>query len=276
MDLVSGVSLIAAFFGGMVALFAPCCITFLLPSYLANIFKNKEKVVWMTLIFGLGIATILVPTALGVRAIGNLFSQWHEETYLFGGAFMIALGLLNLVGKKFTLPMIHLTIDLTRHNNPWAVYTLGVFSGITSSCCTPVLVGILTLTFLSPTFLWAALAGFSYVAGMVAPLVILAIFLERVDWTKFGQIRAKTVNLTGKEILLTDAVAGVIFFSIGVLFIYLAATGQIIMGMSRSLEQSTGEWIMSLVRLIQNLPAGEYLFLAALAVGVIYLVKRKI
>ena len=48
-------SLIAAFVAGMVALFAPCCITFLLPAYLGNVFKEKEKVLLMTLIFGLGI-----------------------------------------------------------------------------------------------------------------------------------------------------------------------------------------------------------------------------
>ena len=43
-------SLIAAFVAGIVALFAPCCISFLLPAYLGNVFKEKEKVVLMTLI----------------------------------------------------------------------------------------------------------------------------------------------------------------------------------------------------------------------------------
>ncbi|MBI3559987.1 cytochrome c biogenesis protein CcdA, partial [Candidatus Gottesmanbacteria bacterium] len=69
MSLVNSISLITAFAGGMVALFAPCCITYLLPSYLANIFRSREKVLWMTFVFGLGIATILVPTALGIRAV---------------------------------------------------------------------------------------------------------------------------------------------------------------------------------------------------------------
>src|SRR5574340_1088853 len=225
MDLITGVSLIAAFVGGMVALFAPCCITFLLPSYLANIFKNKEKVVWMTLIFGLGIATILVPTALGIRAIGSFFLNWHSQVYVIGGIFMILLGLLNLYGKKVTLPMINLTVDLTKKNDPWSVYTLGVFSGITSSCCTPVLAGILTLTFLLPSFFWAALAGFSYVAGMVTPLVLLALVLEKVDWSRLMKVRTRTVSPLGKTILLTEALAGTIFLVIGGLFIFLAATG---------------------------------------------------
>ena len=37
-------SLIAAFVAGMVALLAPCCITFLLPAYLGGVFKEKQKV----------------------------------------------------------------------------------------------------------------------------------------------------------------------------------------------------------------------------------------
>ena len=104
MNLINSISLITAFFGGMVALFAPCCITYLLPSYLANIFRSREKVVWMTIVFGLGIATILVPTALGIRAVGQVFQQYHTQTYIVGGAFMILL----------YSPQIGMTITLGR------------------------------------------------------------------------------------------------------------------------------------------------------------------
>ena len=124
MNLINSISLITAFAGGMVALFAPCCITFLLPSYLANIFREKNRVIWMTLIFGLGIATILVPTALGIRAVGAIFQQFHTQTYVVGGIFMILLGVMELTGRKITLPMLHLTIDLNRRHYPWSVYLL--------------------------------------------------------------------------------------------------------------------------------------------------------
>jgi len=59
-------SLIAAFVDGIVALFAPCCISFLLPAYLGNVFKEKEKVVLMTLIFGTGIFAVMMPAVRGV------------------------------------------------------------------------------------------------------------------------------------------------------------------------------------------------------------------
>lgn len=260
MTFINSISLITAFAGGMVALFAPCCITYLLPSYLANIFRSREKVVWMTFIFGLGIATILVPTALGIRAVGAIFQQYHTQTYVVGGAFMILLGLMELTGRKITIPMIHLTIDLTKRHDPWSIYLLGVFSGITSSCCTPVLAGILTLSFLSPTFLWAGLAGLSYVFGMVVPLVVLALLLEKINWTRFPQLRTKTIGLAGKQILITDAIAGVLFILVGITFTVLALTGRITMGAAQPLEQMLGTGVANVVRMIRSLPGSEAVF----------------
>ncbi|MFZ5845171.1 MAG: cytochrome c biogenesis CcdA family protein [Patescibacteria group bacterium] len=274
MNLLTSISLITAFAGGMVALFAPCCITFLLPSYLANIFREKDRVVWMTLVFGLGIATILVPTALGIRAVGAVFQQFHTQTYVVGGIFMILLGAMELTGRKITLPMLHLTIDLNRRHDPWSVYLLGVFSGVTSSCCTPVLAGILTLSFLSPSFFWAGLAGISYVFGMVVPLVVMALFLEKVNWARLPQLRGKTIGFAGKQVLATDAFAGVLFILVGITFSVLALTGRITMGMTEPLEVTLGNGVMNAVRFLRSLPYFEYVFAGLLIVGLVFIIKK--
>ncbi len=274
MNFLTTISLITAFAGGMVALFAPCCITFLLPSYLANIFRGRKNIVGLTLLFGLGIATVLVPAALGIRAVGQIFREFHTQTYLIGGAFMVLLGLMELTGKKITIPMLNLTIDLNTHKSPWAVYVLGVFSGITSSCCTPVLAGILTLSFLSPSFLWAGLAGVAYVAGMVVPLVILALLLDRVDWQKMMHIKGKTVNLFGKARLITDVVAGFLFIAVGVLFSALALSRNIAMGITRPVEATLGAGTMNAVRALRAIPGSEYIFAAVLILFIIFLIRK--
>lgn len=274
MNLINTVSLITAFFGGMVALFAPCCITFLLPSYLANIFRGKTNVIGLTLLFGLGIATVLVPTALGVRAVGNLFQTYHTQTYLIGSAFMILLGLMELTGKKITIPMINLTIDLNKHKSPWAVYVLGIFSGVTSSCCTPVLAGVLTLSFLSPNFFWAGLAGISYVFGMVVPLVILALLLDRVDWQRAMKIKGKTVDLFGKKRPLTDVTAGVLFIGAGILFSILALSGKIVMGTQEPIEQTLGIGLLNIVRTIRVIPGIEFIFAVMVIISIWFLFKK--
>ncbi len=274
MGFLSTISLITAFAGGMVALFAPCCITFLLPSYLGNIFREKTKVVSMTLLFGLGIATILVPTALGIRAIGQVFTEFHTQTYVVGGIFMILLGVMQLTGKKITLPMIHLTIDLNKRHDPWSVYLLGVFSGITTSCCTPVLAGILTLSFLSPTFLWAALAGIAYVAGMVTPLVLIALFLEKVNVLQLPQLRTRTVQFGSKKILFTDMIAGLLFIAVGITFSVLALSGGIAMGTPKSVEAMMGTGIFSVVRFIRIIPGSEFIFGLLLVAAVILVIIK--
>lgn len=273
MNLITGISLITAFFGGMVALFAPCCITFLLPSYLANIFREKGRVIWMTLLFGLGIATVLVPVALGIRAVGQIFQQYHTQTYVGGGLFMILLGVMELTGKKVTLPMLNLTIDLNKRHDPWSVYLLGIFSGLTTSCCTPVLAGVLTLSFLSPNFLWAALAGVSYVAGMVVPLVVLALLLERVNWSAGWRIRTKTLTIGKRSVLLSDVVAGVLYILVGITFSVLALSGRITMGMEQPLESSLGVF-WGVVRFLRTIPGSELIFAALLGIGVFFLFKK--
>jgi hypothetical protein len=176
MNFLTTVSLITAFAGGMVV--SPCCITFLLPSYLCQYLPGPENILWLTLLFGLGIATVLVPAALRYPSCRTGISKFHTQTYLVGGVFMIILGVMELTGKNYNL-MLNLTIDLNAHKNPWAVY-VPVFSGITSSCCTPVLAEFNVFSPLSQ----GPVLPRSLRRRHIVPLVILALLLDRVDWQK--------------------------------------------------------------------------------------------
>ena len=55
---------------GGVALFAPCCIVFLAPSYMAGAVKNRRwRLLPLTFVFAAGLALVLVPITLGVRLV---------------------------------------------------------------------------------------------------------------------------------------------------------------------------------------------------------------
>ena len=54
-----GGSVLAAMVAGMIALFAPCCISVMLPAYFASSFPNRRVLVAMTFLFAAGIATII-------------------------------------------------------------------------------------------------------------------------------------------------------------------------------------------------------------------------
>src|SRR3989304_1261512 len=124
------ISLIAAFIAGMVALFAPCCISYLLPAYLGNIFRERRQVVLMTLVYSLGIFVVLMPVVLGVKALTMLFFQLHDYTYLAGGAFLIFVAGLTFFGIK--LPMPHLAMTGRGKHDVVSTFSFGGFGGVNS------------------------------------------------------------------------------------------------------------------------------------------------
>src|SRR3990172_10269539 len=81
MDLLISASFIASFFAGIAALFAPCCITVLLPTYFASIFKQKATVFLMTFVYFLGILSIFLPIGMGVSFLAQIFSQYHDTIF---------------------------------------------------------------------------------------------------------------------------------------------------------------------------------------------------
>jgi len=222
-------SLIAAFVAGMVALFAPCCITFLLPSYLGSVFKEKEKVVLMTLVFGAGIFTVLLPAVLGVAFVSKLLFRYHDGIYIFGGFTMLIVAVTTLLGVK--LPMPNLSgANVGKRTDVASIFTLGIISGITSACCAPVLIGIMTLTFLSPSFFGALLVGGMYVLGMVVPLLLIAVFLsDKMPKMTILRRPITIINFFGSSytIILSNVIASVVFLITGALALGLTVTGRL-------------------------------------------------
>ncbi|MDO8742978.1 MAG: cytochrome c biogenesis protein CcdA [Candidatus Azambacteria bacterium] len=232
MELLLSASIVAAFIAGVAALFAPCCITVLLPSYFASIFREKRKVFVMTFIFFLGILAVFLPIGLGAAAIGKFFSQYHNVVFGVGGIFLVVLGAIILTGKHFSLPF-QVRPAFKKHNAA-SVFMLGILSGIATTCCAPVLAGVLALAALPGSVLWGGIYTLGYVFGMVAPLFLISLFLDRINFKeKFQQIFHKPIQyrLGGKEISITisETVSGITFLVMGILILYLAFTNRLFM-----------------------------------------------
>ena len=175
-----GGSVIAAVVAGMLALFAPCCISFMLPAYFASSFQNRLRLVAMTFLFAAGVATIILPIALGASLLRQLFAAQHMAIYVAGGLLLIGLAIYLLLGGQIHLPMPGQRAG--GKVGAFSTYMLGVFSGITSSCCAPVLAGVIALSSVAPSFGIALELGSAYVFGMVAPLFIISLLWEHFDW----------------------------------------------------------------------------------------------
>lgn len=222
------ISLIASYIAGMVALFAPCCISYLLPAYLGNVFKERKHILLMTLVYSLGIFVIMLPVVLGAKALSMFFFNLHDKTYLFGGAFMIIVSILSFLGIKFPMPRISMQ-GKKQGFDPVSTFTLGLFSGITSACCAPVLVGVIALSSLSISLTQSLLIGMVYVFGMVTPLYISSLFIHDKKVLKTPLLKKKLFNFdlfgTTYPIFVSNLIGAIIFFVTGSLMITLTLKG---------------------------------------------------
>ncbi|MDO8638224.1 MAG: cytochrome c biogenesis protein CcdA, partial [Candidatus Daviesbacteria bacterium] len=245
------ISIIASFVAGMVALFAPCCITFLLPAYLGNVFKEKEKVLLMTIVFGLGIFVVLMPAVLGVSIVSKMIFRYHDSIYIFGGIVMLLVAGITFLGIKMPMPKI--SQNSGGKTDVLSIFTLGIFSGITSACCAPVLIGVMALTVLTPSFFGSLLVGSMYVLGMVTPLLLISIFLSG-KMPKAVVLRRPIghLRLLSREyiIVLSNVIAAAIFFIAGTLTLLLNSQGKLSMAQSEQVSkmiQNVGGSVNSVV-----------------------------
>lgn len=227
MDAIFSASIVASFLAGMVALFAPCCITILLPTYLAAAFREKKHILKMTFVFFAGIAAILVPVGLGAASLAHTIQRFHNALYLGGGLLMVVLSVMSVLGKNFTLiPLPQKLSQGLNVTHAKSVFLLGVLSGAATSCCAPVLAGALTLALISGAFWKAVIVTFAYIFGMTFPLFLIAYYFERFNVRESKLLRGKLLEIKlGAKIYFlhtTNLLAGVVFLVMGVLLTVLA------------------------------------------------------
>lgn len=267
------ISLIAAYIAGMVALFAPCCVSYLFPAYLGNIFKEKKQILLMTLVYSLGIFVVMMPIVLGAKALQSLFFSLHDTTYLFGGIFMLLVALLSLLGIK--LPMPHLSYKSNKQKSDViSNFTLGIFSGITSACCAPVLIGVITLSALNPSVYQALGVGAFYVLGMVTPLYLASLLIDKKNILEKPILKKVLTEVKiGKRtypIFVSNIIAFLIFALTGILMLWLTSIGKL--GMSSAegtITKSINDVAVTITSTVSSIPGLDILF-AIIGIGLMY------
>lgn len=230
MDIVFNASIIAAFFSGMVALFAPCCVTVLLPAYLGSVFRERKYILRMTFVFFAGIAVVLVPIGLGAAGLAQVFRDFHKEMYVVGGALMLAFAVLAILGKGMAIiPMGKRWTPRLNVAHAPSVFLLGIFSGAATSCCAPVLVGAVTLAVLTGTFWKALVVTFAYVFGMTFPLFLMAYLYDRfrIDQMRIVKGKLWQVRVLGDIMYVhsTNVLTALIFAIMGAILLTLGLSG---------------------------------------------------
>lgn len=240
-DLLLSTTVLASFLGGVVALLAPCCVSVMLPAYLASVFRRRSRIVAMTLVFAAGVATVILPVALGATALSRLFIEQHAWVYTIGGIAMVGAGMAVLGGWMPRLPMPGMRTPAT--TGVASVYGLGAFSGVASACCAPVLAGVVAASGAVSSFPAALAVGVAYVFGMVAPLALLAVIWDRRRWDAARLVNRRLRLRLGpwrRELPLGTAVSGLLLVAMGLLTLGLAAAGP---GMTGGWQARLAGWL---------------------------------
>ncbi|HEY5103630.1 MAG TPA: cytochrome c biogenesis protein CcdA [Acidimicrobiales bacterium] len=226
-QLLIGTTIIAAFLGGIVALFAPCCISVMLPAYLATGLHRRRQLVAMTFIFAAGVGAVILPISFGATALSRLINGQHFIVYSLMALVMLIMGSSMALGFKVAIPMMGMRP--TEAGGAGRAFLLGMFSGVATACCAPVLAGVVALSGAAASFLSALVIGLAYVFGMVTPLFVIAVFWDRRH--ESGRRRTSGLVMTlrlferKRTVPMPAFFGGLLLMVMGVLVAILAVTG---------------------------------------------------
>jgi cytochrome c biogenesis protein CcdA len=219
------VSYLASFVGGLLSLLSPCS-ALLLPAFFAYAFQSRRELVGRTAVFYLGLAATLVPLGMGISAVSALVYGHRSALITVSGIVIIALGVLQLLGRGFTFgPLERLRARIKGDSGSFvATFALGAVYGFAGFCSGPILGAVLTVAASSGSVFGGAGLLATYAAGMAAPLFLMALLWDRFDLGHRRWLRGREVSLGRLRFHTTNLVSGLMFIAIGVLFIAFEGT----------------------------------------------------
>lgn len=214
--------ILLAFWAGIGSFFLPCFLP-LLPAYFSFISgvslaelkthsRPKRVIVLNTLLFILGFSLVFVILGASATYLGGLLYRYRDWVSMCGGVLIIAFGLFLLGVLKIRF----LERERRAHFSSKPAGYLGsiavgaAFAAGWSPCFGPVIGGILVKASTSGTVKTGILLLISYSAGLALPLLISAIFVDRV-LRRFS-------NLT-RYIKTFSIICGVILIVMGLILI---------------------------------------------------------
>ncbi|MBB1483614.1 cytochrome c biogenesis protein CcdA [Tessaracoccus sp. MC1865] len=211
-----------AFLGGIAAILSPCA-ALVLPAFFAYAFGDQRaRLIGRTALFYVGLLLTLVPLGLAAGALGGLLTRHRDTLALVGGIVLILFGLIMALGIRLPIPGLAQRGD---PKGPIGAVLLGMTYGLAGACTGPLLGAVLTVAAVGGNAVRGGLLLALFGAGMVVPLVILALLWDRL---RLGErLRPRPVRIGPFTTSSLGLVSGLLFIGVGVLFITTDATAGI-------------------------------------------------
>lgn len=217
-----------AFLAGVLSFLSPCTLP-ILPAYFAFTFQaGKRSVLTMSIAFFLGLATTMTLLGASATALSGALFQNRDALTFWGGVVIIIFGVMGVLGKGFAGPQIQERPAATLLGS----YAYGATFALGWTACVGPILGAL-LTLLAATsgvaIIQGGLLAFIYALGLGTPLILLAVFFNRLgNGSSFWKVikgRGFAFSLFGQEFHLhtTSVLSGLLMVAMGVLL----ATGQL-------------------------------------------------
>ena len=173
-----------AFVGGVVSFASPCTLP-ILPAYFAFATQSgRSRILFNTLAFMLGVATMFSLLGASASALGRIIIQRQDLLLLIGGAIVMVFGVMSLLGRGFTGVG---NKQSSAGSSPGGTSARGSYVfGLTfslgwSSCVGPILGVVLTLAASTGDVSRGMLLLFIYAIGLGLPLIIVSTFFGRAS-----------------------------------------------------------------------------------------------
>ena len=216
------ISVLAAFLGGSLALLSPCG-ALLLPGYFASSVTNRAGLLLHGAVFFLGLVLTLVPLGVGAGLVGTLFIAHRGTLITVTSLVLIGLGVLHALGLGLDPARIVPVLGRARQASARGrglprTLLLGAVGGIAGFCAGPILGAVLTLAMGHGSVMLAAALLALYGAGMVVPLMLLALLWRRLGPGTTALLRGRGITLLGRRLHTANLLTGVLIIAVGVLF----------------------------------------------------------
>ena len=216
------ISVLAAFLGGSLALLSPCG-ALLLPGYFASSVTSRAGLLLHGAVFFLGLVLTLVPLGVGAGLVGTLFIAHRGTLITVTSLVLIGLGVLHALGLGLDPARIVPGLDRARQASARGrglprTLLLGAVGGIAGFCAGPILGAVLTLAMGHGSVMLAAALLALYGAGMVVPLMLLALLWRRLGPGTTALLRGRGITLLGRRLHTANLLTGVLIIAVGVLF----------------------------------------------------------